>query len=184
MDDRHLKGFTLAELLVALLVLAILVTQALPAMGTALDRQRLKAAAETLAADLRGARALARTDPLAPALTLSFRSGAGWCYGLARRPCDCRQTGVAQPAACALSLGGRLQLRRREAAAFPGIILQHAGFPGGQARFDPVRGLASPGSLALASRRGERLELRLGLLGRVRICRPAGHPAPPGYPPC
>ena len=56
MEDTGRSGFTLVELLVTLAVVALLVTVAAPAMARFLDQARLRAAAQTLAQELRQAR--------------------------------------------------------------------------------------------------------------------------------
>jgi type IV fimbrial biogenesis protein FimT len=56
MEDTGRSGFTLVELLVTLAVVALLVTDAAPAMAWFLDQARLRAAAQTLAQELRQAR--------------------------------------------------------------------------------------------------------------------------------
>ncbi len=182
-DDRSLAGLTLVELLAALVVLGILLASAVPAMGQFIERHRLRAAAEIVAADLRSARSetIARggTSPL----YLSFKPGPRWCYGLGDRPCDC-SAAPGTPAACQATAHGSRARRVRLAPAFPGIRLTHAGFGRGtDARFEGVRGLARPGRVVLSNREGQRLEVRVSLLGRVRICVPGGqHLA--GYQPC
>jgi type IV fimbrial biogenesis protein FimT len=63
---RQARGLTLIELMVALVIVAVLASLALPSFGAASSRARLKAAAEQLAADLAEARALAaqRAEPV------------------------------------------------------------------------------------------------------------------------
>ncbi len=59
MRARVTSGFTLVELLIATVVLAILVALAAPSMRTALVRQQVRSAGNDLVADLQTARTLA-----------------------------------------------------------------------------------------------------------------------------
>ncbi len=161
------RGLTLIELTIALAVLAVLATLALPSFGSAVDRTRLKSAAETLAADLGEARFQAAQRGLP--LHVGFRTGTDWCWAVATAP-DCR-CDTAQ--AC--------RLKAESATAYPGIALVEAG----ATRFDPdgssaVEGAAS-GAL-LESRRGERLRVLVTPLGRALVCSPDG--GVNGYPRC
>lgn len=161
------RGLTLIELTIALAVLAVLATLALPSFGSAVDRTRLKSAAETLAADLGEARFQAAQRGLP--LHLGFRTGAGWCWAVATAP-DCR---CDQAQAC--------RLEAQDASAYPGVTLLEAQAtrldPDGQAT---VVGAAT-GAL-LQSRRGERLRVLVTPLGRALVCSPDG--GVPGYPRC
>jgi len=81
---RQRRGFTLLELMIGLAVLAVLATLAVPSMGSALQRQRLRAAAEHLAADLNEARFEATRR--GQILHVLPRSGPAWCWAVAREP--------------------------------------------------------------------------------------------------
>jgi type IV fimbrial biogenesis protein FimT len=166
---RPVRGLTLLEIVIALAIIAVLASLALPSMGSGAARQRLKAAAEGLAHDLAEARyeSARRGAPV----HLSVRTGADWCWAtVSASGCDCHA-----------SLPCRLRPAR--AADHPGVRLVAAEpvsfLPSGD------HSLAATSSTLVArleSARGERLQVDLTRLGRARICAPGG--AVPGYPAC
>ncbi|MFN2308482.1 MAG: GspH/FimT family pseudopilin [Gammaproteobacteria bacterium] len=184
MDDRADSGYTLVELLVTLAVLAILTTVALPAFTDLIDNQRLRAAAQQIATDLRYARGESIKRHTSTPIGVSFSPGDQWCYGISQQlPCDCRVQDPAHADACRLDLSQQRQLHAPRPHAH--IALIDARFSGTQTTaFDPLRGSARAGSVALRSARGKQLEVRVSTLGRVRICAPADGLSPAGYAPC
>ena len=152
---RPARGLTLLELMIALGVLAMLVSLALPSMGHQLERHRLQAAAESLAADLSEARFEAARR--GQALHLDARAGQAWCWAVTTTPgCAC---GQAQ--AC--------QLKSVHAEDHRGVQLVTMR----SVRFDSDgRADASVGAEFAAG--DERLRVELSLLGRARVCDPAG----------
>jgi type IV fimbrial biogenesis protein FimT len=158
------SGFTLVELMLALAVLAILATLALPTFGGALERHRLRAAAEGLAADIAEARFEAARR--GSALHLSFRTGESWCYAVATAAgCDCRRA-----QAC--------QLKTVRADDLPGVQLAQAQ----DLRLEPDGTPGGPADALWHARGGERLSVSATPLGRPRICSPDAGLAP--YPRC
>ena len=77
---KRMTGFTLVELLVALVVMAILVAIAAPAFQDLLERQRLESVAETFLSDLRAARADALVLGLSGTVTVTINDGSSWNY--------------------------------------------------------------------------------------------------------
>ncbi len=182
MDDLDCRGFTLVELLIALAILVILITGALPAMSEVIERQRLYNAAETLAADLR----LIRNEALARGqdnLNVSFTPGQDWCYGVAESACDCHAL-IDEQDSCTLPRNATLHRFTRHASAFSHITLTEASFlHGTRVGFDGTRGLSQPGTVTLQNRSGNQLDIKVSLMGRVRICVPEQHPGL-RYPAC
>lgn len=185
MDDRYQRGVTLIEVLLALALLVVLVTQAIPAFGQWLDRHRLQGAARAIAADLQLARSEAIAQGGSRPVYLHFRPGPGWCYGISRQPdCDCRQRNSAHPEACLFTRRNAQRLTRRDAGPYQGIVLTRARFARSTSvRFDPLRGLARAGRVELENRHGAQLQIRVSPLGRIRTCRPGGR-GPMGIEPC
>jgi type IV fimbrial biogenesis protein FimT len=150
------RGFTLIEFAIVLAVTAVLVTLAVPSMGRQLERHRLQAAAESLAADLTEARFEAARRGVA--LHLETRPGAGWCWAVTTAPgCSCE---AAQ--AC--------QLKTVRAEDHRGVRLLSAN----SVRFD-TEGRADAAIGATLEAGGQRLRVDLSALGRARICDPEGH---------
>jgi type IV fimbrial biogenesis protein FimT len=166
------RGFTLVELMIGLAVLAVLATLALPSMGSALQRHRLRAAAEHLAADLTEARFEATRR--GQTLHVLPRSGPDWCWAVAREPgCSCDGTSSDEAAPC--------QLSRSSQADHAGVQLLQAQAvelsPSGAA------GAATTVQAALfEGRSGSRLQVLVTALGRTRVCAPAD--PVPGVPRC
>lgn len=163
---RHLAGLTLLELAIAMAVMAILGSLALPPFAQRLSRERLTRAAETLAADISEARFLAARE--GHALHLRSQSGGDWCWSVsAATVCDC-----AQPQSC--------QIRRVPAATFGGVTMVNAGAvalaPDGTAAG------SNPVVASLQALGGERLAVQVGPLGRPHICVAAGKVGK--YPAC
>lgn len=159
------RGLTLLELMMALAILAIVTSLALPSFGAQLERQRLKALAESLSADLAEARFEAARS--GETLHVNLQPGAAWCWSVATASgCPC-----AAPAAC--------QLKRVHGADHAGILLR----TGGERSFTPSGQSARAGDGALlVSSRGEALLVDASPLGRATICSPRGKVA--GYVAC
>lgn len=185
MDDHNQRGVTLIEVLLALALLVLLITQAVPAFGQWLERQRLQGVARAITADLQLARREAIAQGSSRPVYLHFRPGPGWCYGISRRPdCDCRQRDRAHPEACLFTRRNMQRLTRRDAGPYQSIALTRARFARSTSvRFDPLRGLARAGRVELENRHGEQLQIRISPLGRIRTCHPGGH-GPMGVEPC
>jgi type IV fimbrial biogenesis protein FimT len=160
---RRTRGLTLLETMVALAVIAVLMTLALPSFGNMMSRHRLKAAAEQMAADLSELRFLAaqRGQPM----HVSLSTGPQWCYALAvAGGCDCRV-----PQGC--------QLKTVRAREHPGVTL----LEGQDLRIDPHPAQGVGGALLQGSD-GARLRVALSPLGRPKVCAPAA--AVPGIAAC
>ena len=152
MRRRATRGLTLLELAIVLAVLAVLSALALPNFGGRIERQRMQAAAESLAADLTEARfeAARRGTPL----YVQSTPGSDWCWVVSTLPsCPC---GSAQ--ACGLRSAGAAQHRGVELLGGMSLRLD----PGGQP--DAAQ------AVELRTRRGERLRVELSAMGRTRIC--------------
>jgi type IV fimbrial biogenesis protein FimT len=149
------RGLTLLELLIAIAVLAILSTLALPSMGRQLERHRLLAAAEALAADLAEARFEAARR--GQALHLDVQPSSPWCWAVTTAPgCDC-----GSPQVCQLSV-----VRAEDHRGVRLLAAQAV-------RFDSD-GRADRSVGAVLESGSERLHVEVGVLGRARVCDPDG----------
>jgi type IV fimbrial biogenesis protein FimT len=158
------RGLTLLELVIALAVLAVLATLALPSFGALTARTRLKGAAEMLAGDVSEARfeAARRGQPL----SIDLATGsADWCWAVTVTP------------GCACGQAQSCQLKAVHGHDHPGVEVLQAGSTQVQAN-----GQARAASTLFQSAHGERLRVDVSPLGRASICAPAGRIA--GYPDC
>lgn len=157
-------GLTLIELVVALAVLAVLGTLALPNLGARLDRSRVEAAAEALAADINEARFEAARQ--GRAMHLLVNPGPAWCWS------------VATADACPCGSGQGCQLRASTEKDHPGVMLS-AGQPVTMAADGRPSVPAEP--IELQGRGTLKLRVLVSPMGRAHVCTLQGeasrHPA-------
>lgn len=181
MSERSMQaGVTLIELLVAVLILGILLAIAIPSFSSMFEKNRLKGAAERLAAQTQYARseAIARNSDV----TIAVQTSAPWCFGVSvgSAACDCGQDDPTQADAC--QIDGTL--RRDSAEDFTGIGIQGANV---SATFNSVRGTPEPGddgTIVLESQSGMEVGVQLTALGNVHLCSPSGSGNIWDYPEC
>lgn len=161
---RRPLGLTLIELMIGLGIMAVLMSLAVPSYSAYMQRQRLKAAAQSLEVDLREARyeSARRNQPL----SLVLQPGHDWCWAIATRPdCDCRS---AQPC----------RLKAVRAADLRGVHLLESQ----SVQFDPGTGHATTaGAVALLVASGdERVRVDVSAPGRPSVCVAEGNLPPYG----
>lgn len=158
MKPRH-RGLTMIEIVIALAVMAVLATLALPTLGARLDRARLQGAAEMLATDLSEARfEAAKRGGTLFVETAEAADGAAWCWAVATQAgCNC-----GQPQSC--------QVHAQRSSNHPGVKLA----AGISARLEPSGEARSNQAATLEGSRGDRLRVELSPLGRPRICAEKG----------
>ena len=157
-------GMTMVEVTAVLVIMTLLMTMAVPSLGSFVARHRLRAAAEHLATDLGEARHEAAKRR--QTMHLAIASGSHWCYAIA----------TAASAACDGS--DSRALRSVRGSEHPGItVIEASPFS-----FDPATGAslankaqlngaaAVHGHAVLASSRGDVVQVRISQLGRPAVC--------------
>ena len=172
-ESQH--GVTLIETAVAVTLVAIAVSTAVPSFQGLVARKRLEGLAAQLATDLQSVRteAVARNEPV----RLSFHANpAGSCYVIhtgAKAQCSC--DGPA-PASCT---GDAEQIRTVWLPASQQVAVQASA---GSILFDPLHGTSTPTGTARVTGTAGAIHHVVNIMGRVRSCSPEG--ALPGYRSC
>ena len=187
---RRVKGFTLIELMVTLIVASIVLTLGVPGLQGFFDSKRLIDATEQVASHLQQARmeAIARSAPVGITVNFSANGTTTWQYGVSHTAaCDLTKTTSTDLNACVIVTddgdgtvdpgdgsvdAGDLVLMRFTNAEFDGVTMNAPVIAGGgtDITFDPVRGTAQAGDIKLISDGGRQLTVRVGILGQIRIC--------------
>lgn len=139
------RGFTLIELMVAMVVMVILLGVAVPSFFESTARSRLQGAVNELAVDLQYARSEAVRERAAVTLTVTA-SGGGYTIS---NPTTTLKT-VTLPAGVTLT-------------------------PSASVSYDSLRGMAQAAVLVgTASGASAQLRVNTNALGRVQVCAPSG----------
>lgn len=169
------RGITLVETAVAMSLVAIAASTAVPGFQGLVERKRLEGVAAQLATDLQYVRteAVARNE----AVRVSFHTATGGsCYVIQtgnRTQCSC--SGPA-PATCS---GGAEQIKTVWLPAEEQVAVQSGA---SSILFDPLHGTSTPtGTVRVTGPQGA-IHHVVNVMGRVRSCSPAG--ALPGYRVC
>ncbi len=149
-------GFTLLEMLVAIAILAISVTLAVPAMNDLNIKNRLKGSAEKLYANIQ----LARSEALKinKNVILSIKTGANACYGFdVTANCDCSTN------ACLINTVFR------DGITFSSSYTGTVNFgPRGKIT-DAINNISS-GIFTLSATNSSSVSLKLSGLGQLKLC--------------
>jgi type IV fimbrial biogenesis protein FimT len=181
------RGFTVIELMVAVAVIAIITSLALPSYRALIEKRQVTSGAEQIAAFLSAVQieSVMRNE----SMTVSYDRADvdSWCIGLisGSAACDCT---VAN--SCTVPDSAGTLVERVLAAGnltYPGVMDSITG--SGSFTFDPVRGvLVNPANVVemeLLSTGGNfALNVDVGPTGRVRICSGSPSAQVPGYAQC
>ena len=172
MKPRCNEGSSLTELMITLLVAAILLRAALPSFRGLLEREELTGAAEAI------------KQLKIMTVTYTADGGAGWRIGIRDgAPCDTTTSDPEAPGACSLPGSDRRTLALLRGDDFRSIT---ASSTRAATRFDPVNGtsIGSNATIVLTSPSGHQVEVRVGNIGRVRICSDNGPGKVARFPSC
>lgn len=174
----NIRGVTLIELMIVIVIAAVLLSFAIPSFRETIDRNRLKAAVETLNGDLQFARseAIKRNRPVRLVFTRS-NGGATWCYGMKENAtCDCTVTDSTAVNYCEIDDIKKVVSN----ADFPDVSITSV--PAGSGlSFQPLRGSVIDGNTTLQSDLGKQIIVKVSSVGRVRMCSPSGSSNVAGY---
>jgi type IV fimbrial biogenesis protein FimT len=173
------RGVTLIEAAIAVALVAIVASAAVPSFTTFIETRRLDGVATRLAADLNEARAEALQRGSGLRVSLQHADW-GSCYVVhtgSAGQCACDAAG---PARCT---DGALAVKAVRLSAADGIRLQS---DVDSMRFDPLHGTATPtATWKLVAASGRAVHHVVNIMGRVRSCSPrVVAPAVPGWRAC
>ena len=150
------NGFTLMELLITLVVIAILAKLSIPALRSQLIQSRLKAAAETFAQTAQVARSEAVMRQ--QSVFINLVTGSSWCYG------------VNLASSCSCSPLNNCTLAYVAGSLYPSVSVAATGFPSGNISYDSERGLVSTASSVTFSVGSQLITVMLNRLGGFTFC--------------
>jgi len=154
---RAARGITLIECVIAIALVAALMSIALPSFGEAMSRARLRSAAQDLALGLGNARLESVRSGAGP-VHVTVRPGSSWCWSVGPVPnVDCHNPSAA----------GMLHVVRAD--DYAGVTRTR----GVSTSFDGRDTLAAAGFAAeFALPQGQQLRVQVTPLGRASICSP------------
>lgn len=174
----NIRGVTLIELMIVIVIAAILLSIAVPAFQNTIDKNRLKAATESMYSSIQFAKteSIKRNRPIRVNFTTSG-GGTTWCYGLKENAdCDCTITDATDAEYCEVNGVKQITL----GSDFPGVsATASADFS-----FNNIRGTVNAGNITLNSGKGKQTKVIINGLGRIRICSTAGDANVPDYTTC
>lgn len=183
---RH-RGFTLVEVMMSMILVAISAALAIPSYQDMVEKRQLTNAAERLATFVNATQSIAiRSNQV---VTVSFgRVGHdNWCIGatLGEVACDCKETLPAESDYC--EIDSQPYLLTQDMSEGPELM--HSINSNGAYSFDPVRGLFTDMDDFLTMEmhtksRDYKIDLQVTPTGRVLLCsHDSGHEVP-GYDVC
>lgn len=161
-------GFTVIEIIAALVVFSILAALAIPSFTGLLERQRLVALAESIYIDLVDARMYAIESN--QTIYFNVNNGTSWCYGFDDNSdsCDCDTSD-----SCQLNgLEKRVNVKGYKSTRITTTISGSTATTGtSKNSFDPMRGIPQTSAqINLANSSGQTMEVNIRPTGRVFIC--------------
>ncbi len=183
--NRRIRGVSLLELLIAMAILGIIISVAMPSMAGFTVNSRLLSAAEQIHGHLQQARSESVARNAIVYVNFSASGTTTWTYGMSLATgCTLATTTPATAGACVITVdsgdGDLLDTADRVLMRFPStdyedVTMAIASFSSGtQIVFNPVRGTSSSGQINLTSSSGRQMRVAVSLLGRVEICSPGG----------
>ncbi len=188
-----MKGFTLLEMLIAMAILAIVISVGVPSLSGFSANQRLIGAAEQVYSHLQQARSEAVSRNTLVYVNFAVDGTASWEYGMSsvNSLCDLTITTANGVNSCRMVVSDGdasldpgtgavdaddLVLMRYTDADHAGVIMDIANFSTGSTQFifDPTRGTSTSGQVNLTGSNGNQLRVAVNLLGRVSLCTPDG----------
>lgn len=176
------QGFNLLELMVAVAVLAIVVSIAVPSFSRAIEKRNTIGAAEALYSQIQLARSesIARSQPV----FMNIVGGANWAVGFGSdQNCDPSDN---SPACTLPDLEGNNAITHLLTSVDVGNVSVTA--TTNQLAFMPQRGMVNGTTISITSQGnvGYVITLNVGMLGQVSLCSPNADPSRyvTSYRPC
>ena len=182
------RGFTLLELMIVMVIVAIGVALAVPSYSDAMQRRETTAQAEDLVAFVSFAQSESVKYNEMISVHLTYTDKDNWCIGAneGNAPCDCTETDTGAANFC--SLNDVATIMRSAAQTYSSMT---AASTDRTLVFDPIRGtmatadLGTNHGLTLESDNGHwSVQVDVAATGRVRVCNPDSAKAIPGYQSC
>ena len=183
-----IRGFTILELMIVLVISAIGVAIAVPTYQGVMQRRETTAQAEELAAFVSFAQGEAIKNNRLVSVHLTYTDEKNWCFGAMQgnAPCDCEELTTTELDYC--SLNGVAKILRSSDRPKSRMTTPSADRT---LVFDPVRGTMTAAGLATNHNvrlrsDNDKWSLRVDVeaTGRVTICSPVPAEAVPGYKSC
>ncbi len=181
------SGFSLIELMMTIILLAVSLVLAIPSFRDAVEKRQVTNAGEQLVSFINSAQGIAqRTNQV---VTVSYNRDANddWCVGAVggETACNCEQTNPLATDYC--QIDGRQMIVSQ--ADTDNLEMMHAVSGDGAYAFDPIRGLfvdlSDSLSMELRSPSGDfRLTMQVNSTGRVMLCSADSSHKVPGYAIC
>ena len=187
-NDQGQKGFTLTELMITMVVLAVGVALAVPTYEDVMQRRQTTSQAERLASFLSYAQSEAMKSNQEVSIELKYTSSSNWCIGAneGSAGCDCTEVDDSKPLYC--SLAGVDHMMDASSATRSGMAVA----PGDKMfTFDPIRGIMLAADLGSdhqftmqSDNTHYQLRVDVAATGRITLCNPTSDKAVHGFSDC
>lgn len=199
------QGFTLIELIIVVVIVAIGVALAVPSYEDIVQKRRVTSAAEQIAAffALAQGEAVKRNEVVVVSVERDS-VGAVWCIGAmiktaADDHCDCESISAIDDNYCDFNVDGVGVPQLINQVGIQSFTMNNSAVGGTTNNdfyfnFDPIRGIkvsdsgSADGNLhsvtLISSNTNYSLRVGISVTGRVRVCSPVSTKAVPGFAPC